>query len=67
MKAYGVPASDAMLTFLKRELMQSIWRLLLDDKFIDAYRNGIVIRCADGIERRVYPRLFTYSANYPEK
>ncbi len=67
MKAYGVPASDAMLTFLKRELMQSIWRLLLDDKFIDAYQNGIVIRCADGIERRVYPRLFTYSADYPEK
>ncbi|SJL14233.1 uncharacterized protein ARMOST_17689 [Armillaria ostoyae] len=66
-KAYGVSPSDAMLMFLKRELMQSIWRLLLDDKFMDAYRNGIVIQCADGIKRRVYPRLFTYSADYPEK
>ncbi|KAK0439080.1 uncharacterized protein EV420DRAFT_1735640 [Desarmillaria tabescens] len=66
-KAYGVPPSDATLTFLKRELMQGIWRLLLDEQFMDAYRNGIVIRCADGVERRVYPRFFTYSADYPEK
>ena len=28
---------------------------------------GIIIRCIDGIERRVYPRIFTYSADYPEK
>lgn len=27
----------------------------------------MVIRCADGVERRVYPRFFTYSADYPEK
>jgi hypothetical protein len=27
----------------------------------------MVVKCADGIERRVYPRIFTYSADYPEK
>jgi hypothetical protein len=27
----------------------------------------MVIQCADGIERRIYPRIFTYSADYPEK
>ena len=40
---------------------------LLDDKFIEAYRNGIVIRCHNGVLRRIYPRIFTYSADYPEK
>lgn len=34
---------------------------------MEAYVHGIVIDCADGIRRRVYPRLFTYSADYPEK
>ncbi|KAK0431436.1 hypothetical protein EV421DRAFT_1893352 [Armillaria borealis] len=53
MKAYGVPPSDSMLTFLKQ--------------FMEAYRNGIVVRCADGVEHRVYPRLFIYSVDYPEK
>jgi hypothetical protein len=47
--------------------MQAVWNFLLDDDFLHAYHYGIVIRCADGIERRVYPRLFTYSADYPEK
>jgi hypothetical protein len=28
---------------------------------------GFVVRCGDNIERRVYPRIFTYSADYPEK
>ncbi|KAF8595074.1 hypothetical protein BDV93DRAFT_457696, partial [Ceratobasidium sp. AG-I] len=35
--------------------------------FIDAYKLGLVIECADGIHRRLYPRIFTYSADYPEK
>ena len=40
---------------------------LLDDDFIKAYREGIIIKCSDGIMRRVFPRIFTYSADYPEK
>jgi hypothetical protein len=47
--------------------MQAIWALLLDEDFMDAYKNGIIIRCGDGITRRVFPRFFTYSADYPEK
>ena len=46
--------------------MQAIWTLLLDDKFMDAYTNGIVVRCKDGVVRRVFPRFFN-SADYPEK
>jgi hypothetical protein len=47
--------------------MQSVWRILLDNEFMDAYENGIIITFPDGIQRRVFPRFFTYSADYPEK
>jgi len=56
-----------ILTHCRRELMQAVWRHLLDDDFIHAYKFGIVVTCLDGVQRRVYPRLFTYSADYPEK
>jgi hypothetical protein len=35
--------------------MQEVWQQLLDDDFLEAYQHGI------------YPRIFTYSADYPEK
>jgi hypothetical protein len=47
--------------------MHEIWKLLLDDDFLHAYEHGIIIQFADEILRRVFPRLFTYSADYPEK
>jgi hypothetical protein len=56
-----------ILAHCRRELMHSVWRFLLDDEFIHAYQYGMVICCHDGIERRIYPRVFTYSADYPEK
>lgn len=27
----------------------------------------MIFSCSDGVERRFYPRIFTYSADYPEK
>ncbi|KZS91947.1 hypothetical protein SISNIDRAFT_413425, partial [Sistotremastrum niveocremeum HHB9708] len=60
-------AIDALLTHCRRELFQASWEVLLDDEFIEAYQHGIVIKCADGITRRIYPRIITYSADYPEK
>jgi hypothetical protein len=56
-----------ILTHCRRELMHAVWKVLLDDDFLHAYKYGIVIKCHDGVERRVYPRIFTYSADYPEK
>ena len=47
--------------------MHAIWEKILDAEFIHAYTYGIVIECIDGIERRIYPRFFSYSADYPEK
>jgi hypothetical protein len=32
-----------------------------------AYEHGFVCKCPDGVTRRLYPRIFTYSADYPEK
>lgn len=56
-----------ILAFCRRELMHEVWKLLLDDDFLRAYRCGTVVRCYDGVQRRIYPRIFTYSADYPEK
>ncbi|KAG2048807.1 hypothetical protein BDR06DRAFT_1012728 [Suillus hirtellus] len=50
-----------------RELFHVCWMILLDEEFLYVYRHGIVLKCADGVMRRVYPRIFTYSADYPEK
>jgi hypothetical protein len=54
-------------THCHRELFHEQWNILLDDEFLEAYEHGIVILCCDGIARRFYPRIFTYSADYPEK
>ncbi|KAG2757163.1 hypothetical protein P692DRAFT_201859216 [Suillus brevipes Sb2] len=51
----------------RRELFHACWEILLDEDFIEAYRHGIIMKCADGVVRRVFPRIFTYSADYPEK
>ena len=47
--------------------MHAIWKLILDEEFINVYKEGIVITCSDGIKRQVFPRVLTYSADYPEK
>ncbi|THU89276.1 hypothetical protein K435DRAFT_865459 [Dendrothele bispora CBS 962.96] len=64
---YGEKPSDAVMRFLKREVIQAIYLLLLDPEFCDAYLNGLPVACADGILRCLFPRFFSYSADYPEK
>jgi hypothetical protein len=56
-----------LLTHCRRELFHAQWDVLLDNDFLYAYEHGIVIRWMDSTERRFYPRVFTYSADYPEK
>jgi hypothetical protein len=60
-------ATAEVLSHCRHELMQAVWLLLLDDDFMNAYEFGIIIECLDGVSRRVFPRFFTYSADYPEK
>ncbi|KAI0739460.1 hypothetical protein C8Q80DRAFT_1339217 [Daedaleopsis nitida] len=65
---YGIPATAAVLTFLKRELMQAIILLILDtDGFMYVYVHGQIVDCGDGIRRRDFPRFFIWSADYVEK
>lgn len=64
---HGTTPSADVLTFCKRELMQRIWLLLLDEEFMKAYEHGILVTCGDGVIRRIFPRIFSYSADYPEK
>jgi len=47
--------------------MQQIWLLLLDEAFVDAYAHRTLITCSDGVKCQVFPRIFTYAADYPEK
>jgi hypothetical protein len=56
-----------LLAHCKRELFHAVWNILLDEEFLEAYKNGIVVKCYDGKYRRIYPQIFTYSADYPEK
>ncbi|KAI0668987.1 hypothetical protein C8Q78DRAFT_933009, partial [Trametes maxima] len=63
----GKSASAPLVTHCRRELFHGQWECMLDDEFVHAYEHGIVIDCMDGVRRRIYPRIFTYSADYPEK
>jgi len=63
----GTGASKPLITHCRREVFHAQWDILLDEEFLEAYQHGIVIHCCDGITRRFYPRLLTYSADYPEK
>jgi len=47
--------------------MHAIWELLLDDEFMKAYEEGLVVTCGNSITQKVFPCLFTYAADYPEK
>lgn len=63
----GNGPNPVFLAHCHREMFHAQWDIILDDEFIDAYRHGIVITCLDGQKRRFYPRIMTYSADYPEK
>jgi hypothetical protein len=63
----GGSISKELMTHCRREVLHAQWSILLDDEFLEAYMHGIVIKCCDGISRRFYPRILTYSADYPEK
>jgi hypothetical protein len=63
----GKDVSPAFIAYCNRELFHTQWKCILDDEFVEAYTHGVVITCADALARRFYLRIFTYSADYPEK
>ena len=56
-----------ILTHCRWELMHGVWSFLLDEDFQHAYKHRIVVQGQDQIEWCVYPRIFTYSVDYPKK
>lgn len=67
-KGRGKKKNDPLVAHLRRELMHESLKLLFHDPdFREAYTHGRVIVGADGVARRHFPRIFTYSADYPEK
>ena len=65
--AGGKCPSDAFFAHCHCELFHEQWKVLLNDKLIDAYKHGIILICCDEIKRWFYPQIFTYSTDYPEK
>ncbi|GJF00863.1 hypothetical protein PsYK624_171650 [Phanerochaete sordida] len=64
---YGKAPDEFFMSHCEREYFHGQWKILLDEEFIRAYQEGIVINCGDGAQRRFFPRIFTYSADYKEK
>ena len=64
---FGVLPSDEVTTHCRRELYHAVIQLIMKGKFEDAYKSGIILLFPDGIHRRVFPRFYCYSADYPEK
>ena len=58
---------DPLFTHCHQELFLAQWKDLLDEEFLQAYEHRMVFVCGDGVKRRLFPRIFTYSADYPEK
>jgi len=52
----------AILTHLRRELVQVVWLLMMDDEFMHMYLHGLNIG-----PYLFLPRFFTHGADYPEK
>lgn len=65
--AGGKGPQGPFFTHCHREYFHEQLKVLFDDDFVFAYKHGIVVMCWDGVKRRFYPRIFTYSADYPEK
>jgi hypothetical protein len=66
-EARGKIADKALLTHSRREYFHAALHLIFDEEFIHAYQYGVVMTFPDQISRRVFPRLITYAADYPEK
>jgi hypothetical protein len=64
---FGKPATAALLTHLKRELVHAVWKFLMDDEFIHAYVYGLVSKLRDDVERLSLPRFMIYAMDYQEK
>ena len=62
----GEKLSDALLAHCNWEVFHTQWEIILDNEFIDTWKNGILVSFGM-IIWQFYPRIVTYSADYVEK
>ena len=60
-------ATDALMTHCHREIYHAALAQLLDEEFVAAWERGVVMDCYDGVRCCIFPWIFTWSADYPEK
>jgi len=63
----GKGPNSMFLSQCHQEMYHAQWSIILDNEFLEVYKHGMVVECCDGISRRFYPHIFTYSADYKEK
>ncbi|KAJ3510729.1 hypothetical protein NMY22_g15881 [Coprinellus aureogranulatus] len=63
----GRRPTKALFKYCTRALFHKQWSILLSAELIDAMKNGIIHSCPDGKKRCFFPRILTYSCDYPEK
>ncbi|TEB21218.1 hypothetical protein FA13DRAFT_1800109 [Coprinellus micaceus] len=56
-----------LMSHLNRECYHAQWVIILDDQLLEAISEGVVLMCSDGVKRRFFIRIFTYSSDYPER
>ncbi|KNZ72143.1 hypothetical protein J132_04424, partial [Termitomyces sp. J132] len=66
-EVYEPTPTKSVLTHLRQELIQAVWKHLLTDEFKQIYKEGIVVKCSDLDLQRLYPCFFCYSADYKEQ
>ncbi|ESK84849.1 hypothetical protein Moror_14957, partial [Moniliophthora roreri MCA 2997] len=64
---YGQAPLEETQRFLNHEVIQKAWGELLDEEFVEAFVNGLMLKCADMEERLGLLMLFCHSGDYPEK
>ncbi|KAI0086599.1 hypothetical protein BDY19DRAFT_986593 [Irpex rosettiformis] len=67
LRVYNTAATPDVLQFCRSQLVQKIWDLLLNEKFMHTYQHRILVMCSNGIIRCLFLRIIMYSADYPER
>ena len=67
MKTYHRLPTAEVVTFVKRELIHRVLRLMFGGRFSEAHEHGIITECADRMIRRWFPWLACHSTDYPER
>jgi hypothetical protein len=67
LNAKGSGSTPSLKTHCRREVFQAALRLIFGEEFVHAYQNGIILIFPDGVKRKCFIRIITYSADYPEK